>query len=157
MRWLPVLLLLLSITTLSVLIFIRFPGPDYFNATCRAYMDYRGMEQEEGFDFKGDISFFFNDDRTGGYYVSGNMSDSVGSYSISRLVSFTYQHNGKKTYTFTRVNIEKSVHDNISDMIQGRLKRILPLTQKISLNIGVNENYILFSNAVSPLFLCIRL
>lgn len=157
MRWLPVSLLILSVAVLCVLIIMRMPGPEYFNATCRAYMDYRGVTQGDGFDFKGDVSFFFNDDKTGRYYISGSMDDNEGNYSISRLVSFTYQHNGKDAYTFTPVNVEKSVHDNISDKIQGRLQRMLPLTQKISVNIGVNENYILFSNAVSPLFLCVRL
>ncbi|WP_406564798.1 FidL-like protein [Klebsiella oxytoca] len=84
------------------------------------------------------------------------MNDNERSYPISRFVTFTYQNNGKKVYTFRRVNVEKSVHDNLSDMTQGKSKRMLPLTQKISFNIGVNKNYIIFSNAVSPLFICIR-
>ncbi|KMV93662.1 hypothetical protein HMPREF9688_02557 [Klebsiella oxytoca 10-5244] len=156
MRWLPSLLLILSIELLSVLIIMYSPGPDYFNASCRAHMDYRGITQGEGFDFEGDISFFFNNDRTGRYYISGIINDNERSYPISRFVTFTYQNNGKKVYTFRRVNVEKSVHDNLSDMTQGKSKRMLPLTQKISFNIGVNKNYIIFSNAVSPLFICIR-
>lgn len=156
MRWLPYLLLMLSIAVLSVLTVMHSSGPDYFNATCRAHMDYRGITQGEGFDFEGDITFFFHDDRTGRYYISGYIKDNERSYAISRFVTFTYQNNGKKVYTFTRVNVEKSIHDNISDMVQGKSKRMLSLTQKISFNIGVNKNYIIFNNAVSPLFLCVR-
>jgi hypothetical protein len=150
-------LLAISIIAFSSLLLLRLPGPEYFNMTCRAYMDYRGVTQNGGFDFKGDVSFFFNDDKSGRYYISGSMSDNEGDYYISRLVNFNYQHREKANYVFTPVAVEKSVHDNVSEKIYDRLKRILPLAQKVTINMGLNENYVLFSNAVSPLFICVSL
>ncbi|MEO3992209.1 FidL-like protein [Pseudocitrobacter cyperus] len=157
MRLISIVLLAINIIVLTALFVVRLPGPEYFNATCRAYMDYRGVTAGDGFNFKGDISFFFNDNKTGRYYISGTMSDDIGNYSISRLINFTYQHKGKEEYSFTPVSVEKSVHDDVSDKIHDKLKRMLPLTQKVTVNMSVSDNYILFSNAVSPLFICVSL
>ncbi|MFD2022614.1 FidL-like protein [Pseudocitrobacter faecalis] len=85
------------------------------------------------------------------------MNDNDGEYSISRLVTFKYQYKGGEEYIFSPVSVEKSVHDDISDKIYDRLKRMLPLTQNVSINMSRNENYLLFSNAVSPLFICVSL
>lgn len=157
MRLISMILLAINIIVLAILLVVRLPGPDYFNATCRTFMDYRGGVGHEGFNFKGDISFFFNDDRTGRFYISGSMNDTEGTYSISRLISFKYQYKGNEEYIFSPVSVEKSVHDDISDKIYERLKRMLPLTQKVSINVGKSENHLLFSNAVSPLFICVNL
>ncbi|MER1974987.1 FidL-like protein [Pseudocitrobacter faecalis] len=157
MRLISILLLAISIAVLAVLMVMRLPGSDYFSATCRAFMDYHGVAGNDGFNFKGDISFFFNDNKTGRYYISGSMNDNDGEYSISRLVTFKYQYKGGEEYIFSPVSVEKSVHDDISDKIYDRLKRMLPLTQNVSINMSRNENYLLFSNAVSPLFICVSL
>lgn len=120
-------------------------------------MDYRGITEEDGFDFKGDVSFFFNKDKTGRYYISGVMEDRDGDYSISRLVNFSYQHKSDGEYIITPISLEKSIHDNVPEKIHDKLKRMLPLTEKVSVNIGANDNYTIFSNAVSPFFICVNL
>lgn len=157
MRLISILLLAISVITLTILMVIRLPVATYFSTTCRAFMDYKGIVGAEGFDFKGDVSFFFNENKTGRYYISGNMSDKDGNYVISRLVSFKYQYKDNEEYIFLPVSVEKSLHDNISDKIFDRLKRMLPLTQKVSINVRRSENYLLFSNAVSPVFICVNL
>ncbi|MFU0443995.1 hypothetical protein ACMZZG_00690 [Pseudocitrobacter faecalis] len=156
-RYLPLTILAISIIVLTALLFIRLPGPEYFNATCRAFMDYRGVVGNDGFDFYGDLSFFFNDNKTGGYYISGTINDNSGSYAISRLVSFNYRYKQKEEYVFSPVSVEKSVHDDVSDKIYERLKRMLPLAQSVSVRVGGNSNYLVFSNAVSPFFICVSL
>ncbi|HDX4052094.1 TPA: hypothetical protein ROG05_004542 [Enterobacter soli] len=157
MRLISIILLAINIAVLATLLILRLPGPEYFKSTCRAYMNYHGIAEDGGFNFTGDVSFVFNKNKTGRYYISGTMDDKGGDYSISRLVNFTYQHKEDSEYILTPVSIDTSIHDNVSDKIHERLKKMLPLTQKLSVNIGANDNYIIFSNAVSPLFICVNL
>ncbi|MFD2022615.1 hypothetical protein ACFSKS_17610 [Pseudocitrobacter faecalis] len=71
MRLISILLLAISIVVLAVLMVMRLPGSDYFSATCRAFMDYHGVAGNDGFNFKGDISFSLMIIKQGGTIYRG--------------------------------------------------------------------------------------
>lgn len=153
---------ILSVVIFIIMVMVFFSmhkkfttSKDYFDARCHSWINYEDRSLQSVFNFKGELSFKFNKMKRGEYYISGSMQNATGEFYVSRYVRFDYVYQDDGVYVFKPTSVQKTLHDNISEPMVLRLEKALPLTHSITINMKVLNDEIIFSNAVSPLFICV--
>ncbi|HAT2830539.1 TPA: hypothetical protein I8370_003601 [Klebsiella oxytoca] len=155
MKLISTLLVLIIVLTGLFIWQIRERAGIYFYERCFANVTYVDASNKD-FLFKGNVTFEFNENRSGEFNLTGDLEYQGEHYHLSRYVTFNYDNVDGNHYNMITSTKDIMAHDNIPDKLLPLISKILGLSGKYTLYINKNNgNYFTIANSLSPLMNCV--
>ncbi|MDX6041327.1 hypothetical protein [Scandinavium lactucae] len=127
----------------------------YFDNRCFANVNY-GDSSDNDLLFKGNVTFEFNENKTGMFNISGNIEYQGNYYRLSRYVTFTYDNVSGNQYRMISATKDIMAHDNVPADIEPLASKVFGLNGEYTVYLYKKDNnFITFANALLPLMNCV--
>lgn len=127
----------------------------YFGERCFANITYIDTSDND-FMFKGNVTFDFDKNKTGGFNLSGNINYQGKLYRLSRYITFTYHNVSGNQYRMKTTTKDIMAHDNLPKEIAPLASKIFGMEGEYAIFLNKkDDNYITIANTVSPLMNCV--
>ena len=127
----------------------------YFDDRCFANITYVDAS-DKAFLFRGNVTFEFDNNKTGVFNLSGNIDYQGKAYRLSRYITFTYNNINGNKYRMKTTTRDIMAHDNVPADLTPLATKIFGMEGEYMLYLHKkDDNYITIANTLSPLMNCV--